>query len=85
MDLIILNHARIDFARKQKAKGKTLTMKELNIAARITSNKLSDEEKLVWKNESDMKKGEELMKIYKESIADREESIESNVAKQVRT
>ena len=85
MDLIILNHARIDFARKQKAKGKTLTMKELNIAARNAWNKLSNQEKLVWKNEADMKKYKELMKIYKESITDRGESIKSDVAKQVKT
>ena len=85
MDLIILNHARMDFTRKQKAKGKSLTMKELNIAARNAWNKLPDEEKLVWKNEADMKKYKELMKIYKESIADTGKSIKSDETKQVRT
>ena len=85
MDLIILSHGRIDFARKQKAKGKALTMQELNIAAGNAWNKLSNQEKLVWKNEADMKKYKELMKIYKESITDRGESIKSDVAKQVRT
>ncbi|XP_071937567.1 uncharacterized protein [Coffea arabica] len=73
---------RMDFARKQKAKGKALTMKKLNIAARNAWNKLSDKEKLVWKNEADMKKYKELMKIYKQSTADKGESIESDVAKQ---
>ena len=60
-------------------------MHELNIASRNAWNKLRDEEKLVWKNEKDMKKYKELMKSYKESIADRGESIKSDVAKQVRT
>ncbi|XP_027076334.1 uncharacterized protein [Coffea arabica] len=73
---------RIDFARKQKTKGNALTMKELNIASRNAWNKLSDEEKLVWKNEADMKKYKELMKIYKESIADTGKSIKSDETKQ---
>ena len=72
--LITLNYARIVFARKQKAIEKALTTREVNIVARKTLKKLSDKEKVVRKNDAskNMKQYKEQMKVYKESIANRE-------------